>query len=362
MGKKCLLLILFGIIVFGFIVTPAFSTDLKKFKGQTIRVTAWSGAYLEDFKNGYVKPFMEASGATVVVVPGWAEFIAKIKASPEDKPPWDVFNADEWNYIAAMNINRLQPIRKENIPNAKDIFPELLKREAWVKGYGVPLDGGLYVPLYNPEKINFTPTSWKDLFRPEVAGKLTFDLEFNYMLYLAALISDMAPMADEIYTKEGMDECFRISAELAKRTKKFYKSGAECLNLFETGEVVMGAYWSGGVVGWKRKGISLEMFIPEEGVPSYNGYLMVMKGAKNRDLCEAFINWCLDPQNQTNFMKPRGDWTSNKKSQIPADLVGILPSTNEEFEKITFIDYQVFLENWSELAERYKKEVLVHAK
>ena len=351
-----------GIIALGLMVSPAFSADLRKFKGQKITVTCWSGAYTADFKRAYVDPFMKESGAIVVLAPGWGEFIPKMKASPEDKPPWDVFNADGWNYIAAMNIKRLQPIRKENIPNAKDIFPELLKREAWVKGYGVPFDGGLYLPVFNPDRIDFTPTSWKDLLRPELAGKLTFDRAFYYGLLAAGFISDMAPKADELYTKEGLDECFRISAEIAKRVKKFYKGGAEFFNLIKTGEAVMGAYYSGGTVAEKRKGMKVDMVLPKEGVNTWIGYLMVMKGTKNRDLAEAFINWCLEPQNQTNFLGPRGSWTSNSKSQMPAELVGILPSTNEDFEKLAFFDWEFLNKNWSELEERYKKEVLIHAK
>ena len=361
MKRKGLFLVLLLLFI-GIATTPVSAADLTKFKGQKITVTCWSGPYTEDFKKAYVEPFMKASGAVVVVSPGWAEFMAKIKASPEDKPPYDVFMADGWNYIAAMNINRLQPIRKENIPNAADIYPELLKREAWVKGYGVPFDGGIYLPIYVPDKIKFTPTSWKDLTRAEVSGKLSLDQTFYYGLYASAFISDKEPGVQELYSKEGMDEVFRVSAELAPHVKKFYKGGAELFQLIKTGEVDMGTYYSGGTFSEMNKGTNVKMVFPDEGAVAWIGYMTVMKGAANRDLAEAFINWCIDPENQTRFANINGGWVSNQKAEIAPALVGIVPSSNEEFTKISFFDWDLLNEQWGELEERWKKEVLSKSK
>ena len=359
MKGKCLFVVLILIFALSVTAAPVFGTDLKKFKGQKIVVTCWSGPYVENFKNAVVNPFMKESGAIVVVSPGWSEFISKIKASPEDKPPYDVFIADGWNYIAAMNINRLHPIRKENIPNAKDIFPALLQRDAWVKGYGVPFDGGLYLPVYAPKATGFRISSWKDMMKPELHGKLTLDQAFYYGLYAAAYISDMEPGAKELYSKEGLDECFKLSAQLAKSVKKFYKGGAEFFNLLQTGEVAMGAYYSGGTYAQKNKGVDVDMVLADEGVIAWIGYMTVMKGTKNRDLAEAFINYSLDPKRQSAFAKGSGNWVSGSKAEVPAALKGINPSSDKDFQKITFFDWDLLNNKWTELEERWKKEVLV---
>lgn len=359
MKKKCLFIGLILFFAFTLMTGPAVGEDLTKFKGQKITVTCWSGPYVENFKKYIVNPFMKESGAIVVVSPGWSEFIPKIKASPEDKPPYDVFIADGWNYIAAMNIKRLQPIRKENIPNAANIFPALLEREPWVKGYGVPFDGGLYLPVYSPKAIGFKPTSWKDMLKPELHGKLTLDQAFYYGLYAAAYISDMKPGAEELYSKEGLDECFRLSSKLAKSVKKFYKGGAEFFNLLQSGEVAMGAYYSGGTYAQKNKGVDVDMVLADEGVISWIGYMTVMKGTKYRDLAEAFINYSLDPQRQSGFAIGSGNWVSGAKAEVPQALKGINPSSNKDFEKITFFDWDLLNNKWTELEERWKKEVLV---
>lgn len=332
--------------------------DLTRFKGEKLTVTCWSGPYAESFKKAFVNPFMKQSGAVIIVSPGWSEFMSKIKASPEDKPPYDVFMADGWNYSAAMNINRLQPIRKENIPNAAHIYEELLKREPWQKGYGVPLDGSAYLPVYAKGKLDFTPTSWTDLLRDELKQKLSLDATFYYGLYAAAYISDLMPGAQELYTEEGLNHVFKISAQLAKNTKKFYKGGAEFLSLLNTGEALMGAYYVGGTVSEMRKGANIDMVLPTEGSISWIGYLTIMKGCKNLDLAEAFINFCMDPVNQSEYLKYAGNWVSSSKAIIPDDVKTIMPDSNDAFKKITFFDWEFLNARWSELSERWKKEVL----
>lgn len=349
------------LIVLGLICPSAGAADLSRFKGQTLTVTCWSGPYEESFKKAYAEPFMKASGAVIIVSPGWSEFISKIKASPEDQPPYDVFMADGWNYIAAMNIDRLQPIRMENIPNAKEIYPELLAREPYQKGYGVPLDGSAYLPVYATGKLSFKPTAWKDLMRDEVAHKVTLDATFYYGLYAAAYISDMKPGAEELYSPEGIDHVFDVSAQLAKRVKKFYKGGAEFLSLLNSGEAVIGAYYVGGTVSEMRKGAKIDMVMPVEGAVSWIGYLTVMKGTKNRDLAEAFINFCVDPKNQSEYLKYSGNWVSNSKAVIPPDMEGKMPASNDDFKKITFFDWELLNANWSKFEERWKKQVLAQS-
>lgn len=344
-----------------FLCGHATAEDLKRFKGQKLTVTCWSGPYTQSFKKAFVKPFMKKSGAVIIVSPGWSEFMSKIKASPENKPPYDVFMADGWNYIAAMNIDRLQPINKENIPNAKDVYPELLSREPWVKGYGVPLDGSAYLPVFAKNKLSFTPTSWTDLMRPEMKKKITLDATFYYGLYASAYISDMMPGAEELYSDEGINHVFDISRKLAGNVKKFYKGGAEFLSLLNTREALMGAYYVGGTVSEMRKGAEIDMIIPKEGSVSWIGYLTIMKGAKNKELAEAFINFCLDPVQQSEYLKVSGNWASNSKAVIPEDVKKVMPASNEDFKKITFFDWNLLNAKWSEFAERWKKEVLAEA-
>lgn len=82
----------------------------------------------------------------------------------------------------------------------------------------------------------------QDLTRPELDGKLSLDQTFYYGLYASAFISDMLPGVQELYSPEGLDEVFRVSADMAAKVKKFYKGGAEFFSLLNTGVAVGGLF------------------------------------------------------------------------------------------------------------------------
>ncbi len=155
---------------------------------------------------------------------------------------------------------------------------------------------------------------------------------------------------------------FKLSARLGKSVRKFYKGGAEFFNLLQTGEVAMGAYYSGGTYAQKNKGVDVDMVLADEGVNAWIGYMMVMKGTKHRELAEAFINYSLDSKRQSAFALNSGNWVANSKAQVPAALEGINPSSNKDFEKIAFFDWGLLNSKWTELEERFKKEVLTQSK
>ena len=184
------------------------------------------------------------------------------------------------------------------------------------------------------------------------------DTTFYYGLYAAAYASHLMPGAQELYSPEGLDQVFAVSKQMGRNVKKFYKGGAEFLSLLNSGEANMGAYYVGGTVSEIRKGANLAMVSPEEGSVSWIGYLTLMKGAKNIDLAEAFINFCMDPENQSQYLKYAGNWVSSSKAVIPDDVKDIMPASNEAFKKITFFDWDLLNSKWTELSDRWKKEVL----
>jgi len=362
MKTKRLTLVIMGILVAFSLASQVMAGGLKRFGGRTLHVTTWSGPYAEGFREAFVIPFMEATGAKVILHPGWGEFISKIKASPPDNPPYDVFLADGWNYINARNNGFLLPIRKENIPNLKYVYPFLKEYKYYKEGLGVPFDGGPYLLVYMPDKVPFTPRSWSDLKREEVIGKITLDETWYYGLYIAAFINRSKPGIEELFSDEGIDECFEIMAELAPRARKFYKGGAEFFSLLKTGEAVMGPYYSAGTFAEMQKGLKCKMVVPEEGIISYVDFLTVIRGTKNRDLAEAFINFCLDAKNQTIFAHKLANWMANSKAELPEEVRGLLPTSNEEFEKMYFEDWEFISAKSLELSERWKKEVLTRAR
>ncbi|HDI07550.1 MAG TPA: extracellular solute-binding protein [Candidatus Bathyarchaeota archaeon] len=333
----------------------------NKFKGMTLRVTCWSGPYEENFRKAVCEPFEELTGATIELVPGWAEFISQLEAAPPDQPPWDVFNADGYNYLAAKDLGKLIPINLSNVPNAQYVY-ECLKaqRDEWKTKLGIPFDGGLYTIIINREMIEDMGlpeiTSWKDLERPEYDGLIAMDETWYYGIYVGAFLLDEEEGAGEVYT--DIDAVFNKMAEFKDHVGKWYTSGAEALQYLLNKEVAVAIYYTGGA--WdaiKNQGEPLEILIPEEGTLAWLGSLCIVNGTKVKELAEAFINFALSPISQSRHVTLSGNFVTGNFSKVP-DEQYFNPSNNEEMSKLVFFDWGYLLEHWTEFEERWNTEIL----
>ena len=97
---------------------------------------------------------------------------------PESNPP--PIDLAEYNqgydklYIEDLKI--ISPLDESKIPNynEQDIFPGFYKRSTWFKDgklWGVPWTWGLNSLIYNPAAMA-APTSYTDLLKPELKGKI----------------------------------------------------------------------------------------------------------------------------------------------------------------------------------------------
>ena len=219
--KKCLGL---GVMafMFGLFCVTANAGAEKPFAGQSITVTCWTSGFAEQLEP-VIEAFEERTGASVQILPAWGGFFAKIKVSPKDQPPWDVIMCDPMEYSVLRNAEFLLPIREDNVPNIEKIFPAV-RNMSYMDGYGIIVGGEGTIPMYQPEVMDFTPTSWKDFLRPELEGEVTYSKSYWVeTLYQAAFMMDDEPGAKEIYS--DLDGVYQKAAEFARHSKVAYSSG-----------------------------------------------------------------------------------------------------------------------------------------
>ena len=364
MGRKNLKKVVIGIIVL-LLLSVLIGSGLvavaeeKPFKGQTVIGTCWSSEFCEKLQPA-IAELEKRTGGKVDIIPAWGGFYAKIKAAPENQPPWNVLMSDPMEYSVLRDANFLLPIREENVPNIKNIFPSV-RQMKYMDGYGVIVGGEPTIPMYNPHYITFKPTSWKDFLRPELKGKIAIGKDYWVEnLYQAAYMLDEEEGAKEIYT--DLDAVYKKAAEVARQSKLAYTSGDQIRSLIISGDVVMAPYYGCTVVAGKREGI-YDGYLPKEGYTGYVAILSVVRGTQHRDLAEAWINEFLTERAQAGEVESGGGFSVNMHQKEPAwmfkeeykDLVLI---TNEGWGKLLMPDYKYFRKNWDELEERYEKEVI----
>ena len=337
---------------------PWLASIQGKFKGETLKVTCWSGPYAADFEKVFVPEFEAITGATVEVIPSWIEIPSKIKAAPADDPPYDATIGDGSVYWTVINDKLFLPIRTENVPNLKELYPAVMNARPVTDGYGVPFDGA-YAAIMNAPGSN--AAKWADFWNPEYKGALSLDVNYYYSIYAGIFALGYDPR-EALKDPAQLDAVYAKMAELRPNILKWYENGGELYGLFQRGELKAAYYYADTLNSKQSTDLGLTGDIPSDGQVGYIDYYFVVRGTKHRDLAEAWINYLISAKKQQEWMLAHWESVVNQNAQLPADTppekARLLATSNEQWAAWHDYDWDIFNENWDYYAERWKKEVL----
>jgi putative spermidine/putrescine transport system substrate-binding protein len=335
----------------------------KPFAGQTLRLTYWGGEYEDAMKSTIIPDFEEKTGATIEYTPGWGEQVAKIKSSPPDDPPYDVLAGEMFIFTQAKEAGILQPLDLKKIPNVKHLYPASRETIPYKDGTGVPTFGGWTALAYNENAMPFKPTSWADLLRPEMKGKVSLPrIYWAEDLYVSQLAQGHTDPG--AFIKSNPDEAFSNAQTLGDQVKFWYEGGADFVAALKSGQIAAGLYYQelSFTDEWKNAG--MKVIVPKEGAIGYTDYWMMVRGTKKQKLAEAFINYVLDPKTQDKYVKvlPAMTYSPDVTQNPDAVASGFYPTNNDQVANFhnSSVDYpwlssQHLLTPWQ---ERFQKEVI----
>lgn len=192
----------------------------------------------------------------------------------------------------------LRPIDPEGIVHWDDL--DFTEAEGIVidgETYGVPLSAGLEGLVYNTEEVPGGIDQLADIFDPQFAGRAT--IHGNYALLplaeaaLALGVEDPFSMDDE-----QLEEAKNYLIEHKDHFRSLWSSDSDLVNLFKSGEVVVGTAGpqlrqrliNGGVpAGWSPA---------EEGTLSWVCGFALSSTAQNTDAAYALMNFQASPEAQ----------------------------------------------------------------
>jgi|GEM_PF-171730 len=271
----------------------------------------WEGIRRE-FERDFSEYWQAKTGDTVVFrwydLGGSSDIVRYLKTNFRKSPQGigiDVmFGGGLDNFLELAHDASLEPL--ELAPEVIDRLPQSLA--------GVPLISphrdwyaaalNTFGILYNKAAIARlalpTPRRWGDLAQPEY-----FDLVGAGDPRKSG---SMHAMYEIILQGAGWEEGWRLIQAIAANVRNFSASGAQVGKDIATGEVIYGfaidTYASDIIrrVGSERIG-----FVVPEDFPTFNGDgIAVLKGAPNRDLAQAFVEFVLSERGQTLFYASKG--------------------------------------------------------
>ncbi len=335
------------------------------FRGQTLTVFVYSG--LDSiFQEHFVEPFQASTGAKVVLDAGWWDAIGKLKDSPRGQPAYDLVLTDATQGYPAIKSGMFRQMNFENIPNHRALAPEVLDNWVARDRYGMTFHESAMSLVWDRRQLGFEPTSWGDLLRDEVKGKLSLYDSFYMSLYTFACMKVAAAgkpgMASEAIKAE-LGSVLDFAKRESHRLRFWWPTGTKMMQDLVQGNFAAGNAHSVAVLqalGEKREVIG---FVTPAADRAYVQLMWVIPAdTPNPSLAEAAIDFLLRKDVQVAIAR-RGAGTSHLEAAREAAAENPLwaetyPATEEQFRTMKYFPYDVYFQDWDQIKSVWEKEVL----
>ncbi len=238
---------------------------------------------------------------------------------------YNKFYADELKILNALDTAKLPNY------NQTDIFAPFYQKERWFWNgtqWGVPFCWGLVALVYNP-KMMAKPTSYKDLLKPELKGKIVIsdDNTGTWPTFAKVAGVDSYPNV----SKDELKKIFENAKLYRAQAKSFAASNGDIVSLMISGEIAAClCCGTDSVASAKRQGGSADYAIPSEGAFMWSDALCIPKSTGNPDGALAFINEAMGATAQAAQAKKTICGTPNSKAValMDADTKGLFDYAN----------------------------------
>ncbi|TDO95325.1 ABC transporter substrate-binding protein [Marinomonas balearica] len=313
---------------------------------ESVNFVSWGGSTQDAQKEAWATPFTGKTGIKVIQ-DGPTDY-GKLKAMVESgNVQWDIVDVEvDFAYRAAKE-GLLEPL-DFSIIDKSNIDPR------FVSDYGIGSFYFSFVLAYNMGKISGQPAGWSALFDTE-----TFPGKRALYKWPSPGVIELALLADGVSESDlyplDLDRAFK-KLDTIKKDIIWWGGGAQSQQLLASGEVSMGQFWNGRMFALQEDGIPVGVSWEQNLVMS--DFLVIPKGAKNKDAAMKFLAYSTSAQGQADFAELTAFSPINKESDsmISEDLMAFMPTTYADDQ--VSLDYKYWAEHGPDIAKSWNEWLL----
>jgi putative spermidine/putrescine transport system substrate-binding protein len=157
--------------------------------------------------------------------------------------------------------------------------------------------------LTNTDAFPEAPVSWKDAWAPKFNKTMGWngDIESNYLLDIVA--HTFFDGSEQLQTDDGLAACFNKLGELKASVALWYKDEAQFEIKLQSGELTAGQLYHDVTQVMASNGFPVRSTFPKEGGVIDYGSWAILKGSAMKEQAEAFIDYCLRPDVQSEITR-----------------------------------------------------------
>ena len=302
------------------LAVPAAGTSSSSTAGKgegSLNMVAWEG-YLD---KSWVKPFQTQTGCTVHAKYAGSsdEMVTLMRQGGGGQ--YDMVSASGDASLRLIYGGDVAKIDVSRVPAWKQFHKAFQSPpNNTVKGahYGISLQWGPNILMYNTKKVTKAPSSWAALYDRANKGKITVPDNPIQIADAALYLSKTKPALGIKDPYELNQTQFNAVVALLKQqkplVKKYWALASDEIDLFKNGDVVLGAGWPYQLSTLKAAKFPIGETIPKEGATGWLDTWMVSAKAKHPNCAYLWLQYISTPKVQAMQAVNYGETPVNSRA------------------------------------------------
>ena len=291
-------------------------TKIGPGEGQ-LNLVAWEGYAQPE----WVKPFEAKTGCKVHAKYAGSsdEMVTLMRQGGGSQ--YDMVSASGDASLRLIRGGEVAPMNVALVPEWKNFIPQLQSPSHNTvdgKHYGISLQWGPNTLLYNTKSVTPAPTSWSVIYGPKYKGEVSVPANPIQIADAALYLSKTQPSLGISDPYELTEAQLNAAGELLKQQKplikKYWALASDEVELFKSGDAVIGAAWPYQYSQLKAAKEPVEQIIPSEGTTGWADTWMIAAHAKDPNCAYEWVNWVSSPKVQAEQAVSYGETPVNKNA------------------------------------------------
>ncbi|HEY5034530.1 MAG TPA: ABC transporter substrate-binding protein [Candidatus Dormibacteraeota bacterium] len=286
-----------------------------------LKLIAWEGYVDRSWKSPSIASFEKDTGCKVTAkYAGSSDEMVTLMAQG-GSGQYDMVSASGDADLRLIYSGDVRPMNPALIPDFQN-FQTYFQNPPYntINGihYGISLQWGPNVLMYNTTKFAVAPTSWGVLYDQQYKGLITVPDNpiqiADAALYLMATKPDLKITDPYELTQKQFDAAVALLKQQRPLVKKYWPSAGDEINLFSSGDAMVGAAWPYQTNTLKAAKKPVTDTIPTEGATGWGDSWMLATNAPHPNCAYLWTKWVSTPQVQAEQALTFGETPVNTKA------------------------------------------------
>ncbi|MBE9608365.1 extracellular solute-binding protein [Chitinilyticum piscinae] len=272
---------------------------------EVLRVLAWPG-YAEKEQ---VRLFEKKYNVSVVVSYVSSDDELWRRVSKNNGGNFDVVAINTAELQRLIDQKLVQPIDAGRVPNLARQLPRYRTIPALSRNgqrFAVPYAHSEMGLIYNRQLVSVAPQSLAELWNPKYRNQV---LAYDGSAHNFSIAAQLLGFSDPFHlSAEQMQQAMVKLIEQRPNVLAYYKTPEEVVDLFNENKValVYANYGEQQVQLLRKAGADIGYVIPKEGALAWLDCWAILRGARNRELAHAWLNFSLDAEMSRQLVVEQG--------------------------------------------------------